>query len=471
MLEVTQKQAGFDAAFEWMARLLAKRMTRRSFIGWFGRAAVLVAGGSTFVGLLAGRAEARVCGQSGVSPKCPNYDCIDAVWGWCWYANGCCAGGRLKKICDCCAPVNNVHGYCPSGTNVKCIVESCGADPRLQTVAISRIQTDHAVEISTALSRARFARNAKPVVVLSNAEEPLSAGIAATVASAVGGPLLLTGGGGLDSRVIAELQRLGSTDVKVVGLNLSGAVDAGLNSYGRAAERLSAAGDYFNHSSQVADWVRARTGTARAVCVEPTGSGRAMAPLAGVAAGSKGMIFIVGAQIAAAKANNGIVLTYMVGHEASARANEVAGSKAVRSGDSIALASELAGYMTNVEKASVASITLAPWDTNPGLAASPGLVLLHARPGALDGARDWMFANRGNFRRVYAVGAAGGLNNDGYYETQSLVNGFEAHLLIGVAGQGLPVIEQPAHERPIGRARTRAYESAPASSSYWTDRA
>ena len=52
-----------------------------------------------------------------------------------------CAGGALKKICDCCrANHPNVHGYCPSGTNVLCIVESCGADPRVQVVALRRIR-------------------------------------------------------------------------------------------------------------------------------------------------------------------------------------------------------------------------------------------------------------------------------------------------------------------------------------------
>ena len=125
---------------ETAARWLAGRTTRRSFLGRFGRGAVLVAGGTSLASILTTQeAEARVCGQSGVSEKCATYDCDD-VWGWCWYATGCCAGGALKKICDCCR-VNypNVHGYCPSGTNVLCIVESCGADPRVQVVTVRRL--------------------------------------------------------------------------------------------------------------------------------------------------------------------------------------------------------------------------------------------------------------------------------------------------------------------------------------------
>jgi hypothetical protein len=464
------QQVHFDRIAESASRALAGRLTRRSFMGWLGKGAVLVAGGSTLVGLLASPAEARVCGQSGVSPKCPNYDCIDAVFGWCWYANGCCAGGKLKKICDCCGHVDNVHGYCPSGVNVKCIVESCGTDPRVQTVPISRIQSDSAITMAAAFSRVRYGKNSRPTVVLSNADDSLSSAIAATVAGALGGPLLLTGPGGLDTQVAAELQRLGSTDVKIVGLNIGSTVNSNLVAYGRTPDSMFSSNTHAALSSEVADWVRARTGTNRAICVDPSGTSFSMAPIAGAAAASKGMMLLVGVSTATAKANNGVVLTYMVGPEAADRANEVAGSKAVRSSNTVAMAAELAGYMTNVEHTNVSTITLAPWAGNSGLAASPGLVLLHGNPGSLDGARDWMFANRSGFRRAFAVGATGGLNNDGYYEAQSVVNGFDAHLLIGVAGQGLPVIEQPESERPLGRARISSLNVSSEPTPYWTDR-
>jgi hypothetical protein len=459
-----------DSVVESVSRRLAGRTTRRSFMGWLGKGAVLVAGGSSMVGLLAGKAEARVCGQSGVSPKCANYDCVDAVWGWCWYANGCCSGGRLKKICDCCAPVNNVHGYCPSGTNVKCIVESCGNDPRVQTVPIARVQTDDPSAIAAAFSRTRFGRNSKPVIVISNVSDALSAAIAATVASTLNGPLLLTSPDTLDAQVVAEVQRLGSVDVKIAGLGLANAIDSTLASYGCSVERLFSSSNHADMSSDVADWVRARTKTNRAICVEASGVSLAMAPVAGAAAASKGMVLLVGTATAAAKSRDGIVLTYMVGPEAAAGAGQVAGGKAVRNGDAVAMAAELATHMASVEKANLSSVTLAPWSSNTGLAASPGLVVLHARSNGLDGAREWMFANRAGFRQAYAVGVSGALNNDGYYETQSVVNGFEAHLLIGVSGQGLPVISQPGDERPLGRARTSPIEAPPAPVSYWTDR-
>jgi hypothetical protein len=50
------------------------------------------------------------------------------------------------------------------------------------------------------------------------------------------------------------------------------------------------------------------------------------------------------------------------------------------------------------------------------------------------------------------------------------VNGFEAHLLIGVSGQGLPVISQPESERPLGKARLTPVDNAPTAAAYWTDR-
>lgn len=54
---------------------------------------------------------------------------------------------------------------------------------------------------------------------------------------------------------------------------------------------------------------------------------------------------------------------------------------------------------------------------------------------------------------VEVVGSTGPLDTRGVYEVQSLVNGYDAHRLSGVAGQGQPVYEQPLAEREIGRAR------------------
>jgi hypothetical protein len=100
-------------------------------------------------------------------------------------------------------------------------------------------------------------------------------------------------------------------------------------------------------------------------------------------------------------------------------------------------------------------------------------IVLH-EPGNLNGARDWLYAReqRGRAERCYAIGAAGQLGSGGIWELQSILNGFEVNRLIGVSGQGLPVINQPVDERPIGKARIAGEPAASsASTQYWTARA
>ena len=72
-----------DGAVERVGRRLAARHTRRGFLDRMAKLALLVAGGPTLATFLAERAEARVCGQSGVTGKCPTFDCTGPgdVWG------------------------------------------------------------------------------------------------------------------------------------------------------------------------------------------------------------------------------------------------------------------------------------------------------------------------------------------------------------------------------------------------------
>jgi hypothetical protein len=222
---------------------MAARMTRRHFINRLAQVAILVAGGPSLAMALARQAEARVCGQSGVSPKCPTFDCDypDSVWGWCWYANGgaCCAGRGLKKICDCCTTAwPNVHGYCPSGTNVRCIVESCYADPRVQTVPLVRVDRGDNISVAAAVSAARFPALDTDLVVIGDAESGVSASVAASVAGATRAPLLLTRRDRLPSGTIAEIQRLGAKRARVVGPSIQPAVEQQLGAYGLAVERI-----------------------------------------------------------------------------------------------------------------------------------------------------------------------------------------------------------------------------------------
>jgi hypothetical protein len=456
---------------EGVSRWLAGRSTRRSFLGKLGRGAVLVAGGSTLATLLVGdEAEARVCGQSGVSGKCPTYDCDNGVWGWCWYATGCCADGALKKICDCCAPVNNVHGYCPSGTNVLCIVESCGTDPRVQVVALRRIPTDEPVAIAAGASRVRNAEGSAQEVWLVESGQTLLASVVAPIAARKGVPMLLAGGDWLGSHLIAELQRLGTRKVVLRGPGLSPRLDAELARYGVATDRLDVDGS-IGAVTQLADNAAAdalRAGVRRAVCIEPVGLSGAAAPIAAALAASKGYPLIVGVDRARAA---GFTLTYLIGPEAAARAGEVPGGHPLGDDTWAALSASVADIALRVEGASgggLAMVAEGGAALLPLLAAG-GPILLHA-PGSLGGARDTLFAVRDRLRSIALAGATGQLTTDSYYELQSIVNGFEAHKLIGVAGQGLPVIEQPLEERPLGLARRSNTPPVEMGPQYWTGR-
>jgi hypothetical protein len=456
---------------ESVSRWLANRTTRRSFLGKVGRGAVLVASGSALATLVVGdEAEARVCGQSGVSPKCPTYDCGDE-WGWCWYATGCCAGGELKKICDCCRRDHpNVHGYCPSGTNVLCIVESCGADPRVQVVSLRRVPSDDAVLLSTGASRARHPEGSAAEVWLVEAGQVVAGGVVAPMAAKRGIPLLFTRGGSLGAHVIAELQRLGARKAVLRGGGFLPTIDAELLRYGITPERPDADGSDSGMAA-IADRYAAEqraAGVRRAVCIEPSGMSRDAAPLAAGLAMAKGYPLIVGVDRAKAA---GFVVTYLVGHEAAARAEEVPGGQPLGDGSWLALSAKVADVAYRVEASTAASIAMVA-DGGPAplpLLSAGGPILMHAQ-GSVDGVRDILFTARDRIRSIVLGGETGALTTDGYYELQSIVNGFDAHKLIGVAGQGLPVIDQPVDERPLGLARrsnTPPVELAP---QYWTGR-
>ena len=465
-----------DTLTEGAARWLAGRQTRRSFLGRVGRGAVLVAGGSTLASLLTTQeAEARVCGQSGVSPKCDTYDCDD-VWGWCWYASGCCAGGELKKICDCCrANHPNVHGYCPSGTNVLCIVESCGTDPRVQVVSLKRAVADEDVTASALASRARFVGGSVPHVWLANAADPMLASAAMPAAERAGAPLLLCHATYLAAPLVAELQRLGATKVTLAGAGLSAEVEDGLERYGFEVARFEPGADAPALSTRVTDDMLA-AGARRVVCIEPAGWSAAAAPVAAALAATRGYPLVIGVDRAIAlqqrDAASRPVLTYLVGPEAGARAGEVAGGHPFHSATWPALSSEVATAAFQAEQLAAGRLALVPAG-GPGLhaALSFGAPILVHPPGTVDGVRDALFASRDRLRSIALIGATNALSTAAYYELQSIVNGFDAHKLIGVSGQGLPVIEQPVEERPIGLARRSSAPRVQAESRYWTARA
>lgn len=446
---------GIDGLVEHVGRRLASRTSRRGFLAQAGRVAVVVAGGSTIAVALESPAIARVCGQSGVSPKCANYDCHD-TWGWCWYAKGCCAGGLLKKICDCCAPnTPNPVGYCPSGTRVKCIVESCGADPRLQTRIIRRLRSHDAVELALTVSRTRYPETGRPVAVLGWSGNPGAMAAAASLRRVADGPVLLTDLTDLDPRVSEEMDRLGTEFVLLVGGGFSPPVLAALAAQGRTVHQIAVGPQVEDIAAQAAAWSRARSGARTAVAVMPGVASNAVGAAAALAA-AKGWPLVLGdgpQSQGVLRAPEPIERTLVVTDDARHVARFPGGEPIVAT-SAAALSVALADRMA-AEAVSADTVVLTPVEhsgTQAALAAF-GAPMLTYRPGTLEGSWNWLHAHRSGVQRAFVAGLADEFDEQPYYDLQSLLNEFEAHLLIGQAGQGLPVISQPRDERPIGKAR------------------
>jgi hypothetical protein len=464
-----------DGGIERLGRRLAARTTRRTFLDRAGKLAVLVAGGPALATLLTERAEARVCGQSGVSPKCPTFDCTypDSVWGWCWYASpGCCAGGGLKKICDCCTrDWPNVHGYCPSGTNVRCIVESCATDPRVMHVPVQRAAGLTAAGVSMAASRLRPAGRGGAVVI-GDADDALAAAVAAPVGTHLDAPVLLTGRGRLSSGVLAEVQRLAAERAVLVGPVPAAYADE-LRAYGLEVFHVGAAATLPAVSVAVARWLLERTGGRRAVCVETTGESARAAAAAGAHAALLGQPLLLGLTAARELTDDGtIAATLLVGPEAAGEAGSLAGGFPTRAATRAALSLELATLAATVHDRRSLAVHLVPEgnpDVGPGVAGAGGIVLHHP-DGALGAARGWLIEHHPRVARAVVAGTVGALGDQGVHDLQAALHRFDTHRLQGVAGQGLPVISQPLPEREIGRARI-AGAPEPDRGAYWASRA
>lgn len=457
-----------DERVEGLGRRFAARTTRRSFLDRVGKLGVLVAGGPALATLLVERAESRVCGQSGVSPKCPTFSCDypDSVWGWCWYASGsaCCAGGGLKKICDCCTRAwPNVHGYCPSGTNVRCIVESCHADPRVMFKAIDRAPGVTLAQVAAARSRLI---GGVATVVIADADDPIAASLAGPVAANLMAPMLLTPRSRLASTVIAEVQRLQATRAVFVGPVPLAHGDE-LAAYGIAVERVGQAPTLPEISRLVAEWVFEHTGSRTAIVVEPTTSA-AFAAAAGAAGGSVGRPLLVGVDTAKAM---GLRDVWKVGPEAAARSGEIPGwsTTATNRVDlSIELASAVAS--SGLTGATVHLVPDGSWGVSPALAGGGGVLLFHPDGTLGTPAYGWIVNNHATLARAVVGGSLGTLGSGGIYQLQSALHQFDVHRLQGVSGQGLPVISQPLAEREMGKARIAGMPE-PEQGTYWSSRA
>jgi hypothetical protein len=447
-----------DRLTESVARWTAKRTTRRSFLANAGRVAMVTAAGSAITAVLADQAQARVCGQSGVSPKCPTYDCVTpGFWGYCWYASpGCCANGGLKKICDCCLTGwPNVQGYCPTGSAVYCVVESCLEDPRVQTVSLDRwIATD---PVLAGVERTKLLKSAT-IVVLANASETLASVLAVPVASELNAPILGISVNAIPGEVLAELTRLGATTVVVAapGLN-AGVLDVLTSLAGVTVENIAptaTAGDFAVASLEIARWLQTRTQRPDIVVIGTNGEAASLGPVAAAYARGLRAPILVGADAARAFVSE-VARELTVTAIGTSLQGEFSAKTSFTKGSPVEISRLLADRV--IERDS-GSITVGFASATTGgfgyIVAANSVVLLHEAGPFTDEFREWINTRRRRFSRAELCTAApGAYDNTNIYLLQSGLNGFDAHQLAGGGGDGLPVYSQPLEEQAIGKAR------------------
>ncbi len=415
-----------------------------------GQLAVLVAAGPTLAGLLVRQAQARVCGQSGVTPKCDTFDCVGPgdVWGWCWYASdGCCRNDGLKKICDCCTfDYPNVHGYCPSGSNVRCIVESCGNDPRVQTVALTPVPWVGGVGYHHAAIRSGHPMANR--AVLAADDDRWMQYLAAPLAGALGAPLFGITADGPSQDDLTLLQDLGVAEAVVVGPvpNLDRVTGAGI-----ALDQFTSGSDLAQLSQQVATRIRTITDIDRTVTVETTGLSGEAATLAAIFGALGGYPLAIGSAAAAAIGSP----TLYVGPEP---ADVSLPSERTTANSVVDLGIELAELAVALPHIRPNRIAIAPAGSSDvvGLVNLGVPVIVHPldRLGPLEGWIQDHSLRWGELAEIHYTQGPGQLTTEEYWKLQGSANGFRVDQLQGVAGQGLPVIRQPLSERPLGKART-----------------
>lgn len=465
-----------DATVERVTRWTAGRTTRRSFVHRFGQFVMVLAAGPTIAGLLLKRAEARVCGQSGVTPKCETFDCNgpNDVWGWCWYASdGCCRNDGLKKICDCCT-VNypNVHGYCPSGTNVRCIVESCGSDPRVLDVTLTPLSWELGGYSRAAIRTGQFAaiaareKTASRLVVAPESDV-WAQYVAGPLAGTLGVPLITIDSAGPDQDIFDLASTLGVTKVLAVG-RFPTDIATPFQAAGLGFESVADTADWTQLSVQVAEAIGRVNDINRTVTIEPTGLSGEAAPLAAIMAALNGFPIAIGST-----ATGAIGLpTLYVGPEPAD-----VGVPAIRTtaSDLLSLSTELADLAAAAPFVESRTVALAPQGSADliDLVNVRAPVVLHP-PQRLGQIEAWLqdhSVRYGLMDEVYFTRGPGELTTDEYWRLQGAVNGFRVDQLTGRPGEGLPVTRQPWSERPVGMARTDG--SLPLGSEgppgYWTE--
>lgn len=459
------RESPMDTGVERLGRWTARHTTRRSFLHRLGQLAMVIAAGPSIGTLLMRSADARVCGQSGITPKCDTFDCVGPgdVWGWCWYASdGCCRNGGLKKICDCCTiDYPNVHGYCPSGTNVRCIVESCGNDPRLQSVALTAIVWQggtgyYRTAIERAIDTAGTADVTRPVVggtraVLVPSRHPWLQYVGAPLAGAIGGRLWVIGDGGVTVTDRALLEGWGIDEALVIGPVAGTGV---LTSAGIDVDQVYTGTSGPAASIAVAERIRTVNDINRTVTVATVGLSARSAPVAASFATLGGFPLMVGV---GAAASVGMPTLFVALDPTGTPAAQLANDRTAAS-DLLSLSRELGALAAALPMVDSGRVALAPQGSSDivGLTNLRVPVLLHP-PDRLGHLEQWLqdySLKWGELQRVFLVNGPGMLTTSEFWKLQGAVNGYRVDQLRGVAGEGLPVIRQPMAERPVGKART-----------------
>lgn len=439
-----------DRGMERLSRWTAARTTRRSFFHRVGQVAVVVAAGPAIANVLSRQADARVCGQSGVTPKCNTFDCVGPgdVWGWCWYASdGCCRNDGLKKICDCCTlNYPNVHGYCPSGTNVRCIVESCGEDPRVLKVALVPVAWNASLGYSHQAITA--AHSSARIIVVADSDDYWSQVIAAPLAGTLGVPMLPVASSGLTGADRNLISSLGAVRAIAVGA-ISPGVTSALASEGLTVETISG-NTTTALSVNVAARIRTLNDVNRSVTITQSGLSGDAAALAANFASLNGFPIAIGS---AATSSIGMPTIY-IGPEPS---DAGVPSERTTSTDLASLSIELADLASVAPFVPADRVAIAPVGSSDilGLVNLQAPLVLHPL-NTLGPVAKW-FENHslryGLLSTIFYTQGPGELTTEEFWLMQGMINGFRVDQLMGVSGQGLPVIRQPWAERPIGKAR------------------
>jgi hypothetical protein len=315
------------------------------------------------------------------------------------------------------------------------------------------VSGDDRIQAAAAVRRVKFPGGSS-TVVLADAEDGLIVAVATTLAGILGVPVVQVNRLLPGQDTLSGLREMRARSAKLVGPSVLSSVDLLLALNGVAVERVGSSPDAPTLSAQVAQWAIGRAGASPgSVCITTAGTSRAAAGLAAGLGSSKRWPLVVGA--GAARSAGGP--TFLVGPEAAALSAEVPAPTAFASSSLFDLANEIARFAhSSVPVPGPVAVVPEGARTVTEVAGMGAPVLMY-RSGSLNGVREWLIERTSAHglptHAVLAEGASGSIGPSGLYELQSLVNGFAVHKLVGVGGQGLPIIEQPPEERPLGLAR------------------